>query len=249
MLKCKGISLDYNQFFRLLLGEKMKNDRLKNTLAIIINTLIIVFTFDANYYNFRTDVIRNELVYGFSGMGSFCFFTVLSNDFLLIAALIALVFEVKNSLADTFVLPKWVFNLKFSATTAVTVTFVTVVVFLAPYAEMTGTGYFTLFLGNNFSLHFLSPLLGIFAFIFLERADEFKFKTTVLGVVPTALYSVVYITMVAIIGEKNGGWPDFYGFTFGGKMYLAPISALAMLAASYLFAYLLRKFNQRVNRK
>ncbi|MBO4323079.1 MAG: hypothetical protein J5836_00300, partial [Clostridia bacterium] len=169
----------------------MNKKRLFNCLSLIINLSILYFTIDGNLYNFRTDVIRSELVFGFSGIRSFCFFTVLSNTFLAITCAIALIYNVKNAIKDEYVFPKWVFKIKFSATVSVTVTMMTVVLFLAPWAAATGSGYFSLFTANNFYMHFLSPLLGIITFIFFERAEELSFKDTFLGIIPTALYSVV----------------------------------------------------------
>ena len=226
----------------------MNKKRLFNSLSLIINLSIIYFTIDATLYNFRSDIIRNELVYGFDGIKSYCFFTVLSNTFLALSCIVSLVYNIKNAVKDEYIFPKKVFALKFVATVSVTVTMMTVILFLAPYAQISGTGYFSLFTANNFYLHFLSPLLAVITFIFFEKTEEFDFKNTYSGLIPTALYSMVYITMVAIIGEANGGWIDFYGLTFGGHLWLTPISAIAMLGATYLFSFSLYKLNKKFNK-
>lgn len=223
----------------------MQKKRLYNCLSLIINLSIIYFTIDANLYNFRTDIIRDDLVFGFGGIKSFCFFTVLSNVYLAITCAVCLYYNIRNIIRDEYVLPKRVFLLKYTATVAVTLTMMTVIVFLAPGSALSGKGYFLLFKANNFYLHFLSPMLAIIAVIFFENTEGFEFKNTYLGLIPTALYSLLYITMVAVIGEANGGWPDFYGFTFGGKLYLAPVSALFTLGATYLFAYLIWKAKRK----
>ncbi len=227
----------------------MQRKRLFNVLSLIINLAIIFFTVDANLYNFRTDIIRNDLVFGFDGVRSFCFFTVLSNVFLAISCAIVLFFDVKNAVHDEYKLPVWAFKVKFAATVSVTVTMLTVIFFLAPISAFSGRGYFALFTGNNLYLHFLSPLLALITFIFFESIEEFGKKDALLGIIPTAAYSVVYIIMVVFIGEENGGWPAFYGFTFGGRLWLSPVSAVLLLGATYLFGLGIFKIKTGIAKK
>ena len=85
-----------------------------------------------------------------------------------------------------------------------------------------------------------SPVLAIISFVFFERRDKIKFNTTFLSVVPTILYAIVYTIMVVFVKPEYGGWPDFYGFTFGGRMWAAPISAILILLVTFAIAVLLR---------
>jgi len=48
---------------------------------------------------------------------------------------------------------------------------------------------------------------------------------------------MLYVTMVIFIGEKNGGWYDFYGFNIGGFWYL---SCMVIILATLGLAALLR---------
>ena len=217
----------------------MKKTRALNLISLIFNLLIVVFTIHGVSECFRTDVIRDENWFGSSGWECFKFFTVLSNVFVAIVAFIVFNYSIKNIINDELKMPKWVFMLKFVATTAVTVTFMTVVFFLGPYVVVLGKSYFSMFTGNNFFMHLLTPLLAIFSFIFCERTDNFSFKNTWLGLVPVVLYGIVYTIMVVFVGEANGGWKDFYGFTFGGNMWAIPISLVVMLGATFGFACLL----------
>ena len=50
---------------------------------------------------------------------------------------------------------------------------------------------------------------------------------------PLVLYSLVYLTMVAILQQ----WPDWYGFTFGGKYALIPVVMLVMYSFAALISW------------
>ena len=55
--------------------------------------------------------------------------------------------------------------------------------------------------------------------------------------------------MVVILGRDNGGWPDFYSFTMGGDMKLAPVAGLVIYGATFGFCALLWKLNQIKTKK
>lgn len=225
----------------------MKKTRIQNLLSLICNLLIVLFTIDAFWYSFRTDVIRDEFWFGYSGVHSLRFFTVLSNLFVMFAALIIIIYNFKNVIGDKYVFPKWTIILKFVSTAAVSVTFVTVVVLLAPAYAVIGKGYFTMFAHNNLFMHLLTPLLAITSFVFFEHQDKIKFKTVWLALIPTALYSIVYFVMVVLVTEANGGWVDFYNFTFGGHNWAIPLSAIGMLVMTFLIGLVLwASHNKRV---
>ena len=125
----------------------------------------------------------------------------------------------------------------------------TVVVFLSPVVEVMGYGYFSLFRNENFFLHFLSPVLAIVSFVCFERIENFKFTETLYGVIPTVLYSFLYLPMVVFVGEENGGWPDFYMLTLGGRMWVIPISFIVMYGATFGFAVAERALQKAVAKK
>jgi len=209
----------------------------------------VAFTIDAFYYSFRTDVIRDEFWFGYTGIHSLRFFTVLSNLFVMIVCFMLLIYNIKNIVHDKYEFPKWLITLKYISTTAVSLTFLTVVAFLAPTFAVIGKGYFTLFEHNNFFMHFLTPVLAFTSFVFFERNQKLPFKQTWLAILPTTLYAIVYTTMVVFVGEANGGWADFYNFTFGGHMWVIPISASVILLVTFGLGVLLRVFhNKRIGK-
>ena len=97
--------------------------------------------------------------------------------------------------------------------------------------------YFDFFANGTFFLHFFTPVIAIYSVIWLEESKEKVTKKSAwLGLIPTVVYSILYCYEVVIVGFKNGGWPDFYGFTFGGNYKMVPVSALGMYLATYLIA-------------
>lgn len=225
----------------------MKKFRIFNLVSLILNLSIIYFTISGVIYCFRSDVIREEEWQQFIGIHSLRFFTVLSNIFVAIVALMLVVYCIKNLVNEKYEFPKWLILLKHISTTAVAVTFVTVVVLLAPSYAISGKSYFALFVHNNFFMHFLTPICAAVSFVWFETPHTISLKQSLLAILPVALYSVLYTTMVVFVGEANGGWPDFYNFTFGGHNWIIPISAIMMLALTFgLGTLLMHLHNKRV---
>lgn len=226
----------------------MKNKKLRFTLSLIINLVIFMLMAHTLINNFRTDILRDSDLLEAGGWVSFRYFTMLSNVLAAIAAALVAAFDAKALISDEEKIPRWVLILKYAGTVAVTLTFVTVVVFLGPMVEAMGHGYFKLFQNENFFLHFLSPILAIISFVCFEQIENFKFTETLYGVIPTILYSFAYLPMV-VIGKENGGWPDFYMLTFGGHMWVAPISLIVMYGATFGLAVAERAIQKAIAKK
>lgn len=226
----------------------MKNKKLRFTLSLIINLVIFMLMAHTLINNFRTDILRDSDLLEAGGWVSFRYFTMLSNVLAAIAAALVAAFDAKALISDEEKIPRWVLILKYAGTVAVTLTFVTVVVFLGPMVEAMGHGYFKLFQNENFFLHFLSPILAIISFVCFEQIENFKFTETLYGVIPTVLYSFAYLPMV-VIGKENGGWPDFYMLTFGGHMWVAPISLIVMYGATFGLAVAERAIQKAIAKK
>ena len=218
----------------------MEKKRILNLCSLFVNLSVIFFTVSAIAYNFRSDVIVDKAWFGYRGWKSLRFFTNLSNVLVALSSAITLFYNCRNAIKDEYVFPKFAVAFKFVGTVAVSVTFFTVVFYLAPVFAVNGHGYFALFTGNNFFLHFFTPVLEIISFVFFEKGEPVSFPFTFAGLIPTALYSIVYAVMVVAVGEENGGWADFYGFTFGGKTQAIPFSVAGMLLLTYFIAFFLR---------
>ena len=157
-----------------------------------------------------------------TGFRALRYFTVLSNVLCAVGALAIL-------LTPSDVLPFGVWLLKYLGTAAVTVTLLTVLLFLGPTL-----GYKLLFQGQDLYLHLIAPLLAILSFCFMERDHTLTFGWSLLGLIPMLLYGVFYLWQVVL--RKPAGWEDFYGYNKNGKW---PVSFALMVVGTFLLCMLL----------
>lgn len=209
----------------------------KIAVAITLNCAIVIVT-TAVVLSF---FMGNKDAFIRSGLQSFRFFTTDSNLLSMLGAMVIIPFEVRVLRGRAQKLPRFAVVIKYVTTASVTLTFLTVMLFLGPvfgYSVFLGdTGIFT---------HLLSPLFAIYSFTLLETNCEISFKNVLWALVPTLIYGGVYMTQVFIIGKKNGGWEDFYFFNFGGHWY---ISAVVMFTASILINLLLKTLHNNSYKK
>ena len=190
------------------------------TLDLVINALIFICTAVCYVLDFR----QNGVWSWKNGVYALRFFTLLSNLFCACACL-AVVLS-----AGGRGLPFWVWILKYIGTSAVTVTLLTVMVFLGP-----ALGYKNQLSGAGFYYHLVGPLLAIVSLCFLERVYALSFALSLLGIVPVLLYGLVYLYKV-VLCPQGKRWEDFYGYNKSGKW---PISFAAMLIGAFLICLLL----------
>ena len=193
--------------------ESFRVKMLGDTMDTVINIVIFVITAISILFCFRKD--RHWDLQ--KGKKSLRFFTILSNLFCAISALL-LVFSSSY----------WAWLLKYIGTVAVTVTLLTVMFFLGP-----NMGFKQMFSGKDLYLHLCGPLMAIVSFCFLERRYNLSFPLSLLGILPVIIYGFVYLFEVVIL--KN--WEDFYGYNKDGKWRL---SMVAMFAGGFAVCMLIR---------
>ena len=120
--------------------------------------------------------------------------------------------------------PTWLLVVKYSATCAVTVTFVTVFCYLGPRKRNWGF----LLSGPNFWMHLIFPLLAI-ASLILRAPKRLSFACVFAGLVPVILYGLLYAKKV-VFDPPEKRWEDLYGFTKGVSWVK---SMVAMFIASF----------------
>ena len=190
-------------------------------ISIIINLAIFISTLVIIIFYFRKDGQWNRE----RGLSAFRYFTCLSNAFCAAAALLMAVSEMSGHV------PYVVWLLKYLGTVSLTVTMMTVLLFLGP----TMGGYKALLSGNNLYMHLLGPLLAIISFCFLEKG-KMDTGTAFLGLIPVIAYGLLYLYKVIYAPEEKR-WPDFYGFNRNGKW---PVSYAAMVAGTIVICLVLR---------
>jgi len=153
------------------------------------------------------------------------YFTVQSN---LLCAMVSLVCAVWSLFRPE---PGWLLIVKYAATCAVTITFVTVFCYLGPRFR----NWDFLLSGANLWMHLICPLITI-ASLLLRVPVQFPFAVTFAGLAPVVLYGLLYVKKV-ILDPPARRWEDLYGFTKGVNWKL---SLTAMLALSFAVGTALR---------
>ena len=188
---------------------------------MILNFLLFLCTAAAYVRCFRTEEgtwSRKQ------GIETLRYFTLLSNLFCGLAALAMAIAQLGGSVPHALWLCKYV------SVAAVSVTMITVLVFLGP-----ALGYKSQLSGVNLYLHLLGPLLAIGSFCFFERIYPLTLPLSLLGILPVACYGLFYLNKVVLCPEGKR-WEDFYGFNKGGKW---PVSFVAMHVGAALVCLLL----------
>ena len=149
------------------------------------------------------------------------FFTTLSN--ILCAAACLLTALAINAGG----IPEWIWMLKYIGTAAVTVTMLTVLLFLAPSF---GKGALKVLLsGTDLFMHLITPLLALVSFCVFEKRGM-TFCQSLWGMLPVVLYGPVYLYKILFaLPEKR--WDDFYGFNKQGKW---PVAFTGMVIGTFL---------------
>ena len=211
----------------------------RNFIDLIFNLAIVLSTVWAVRYYY----VGGPDALGSVGSGCFKYFTTDSNILVAVAALVMLIFNVARLFKPEVVMPKWVSVFKYTGTAAVTLTLITVVLFLGPIAAIKAglQGYMRMFADNILALHLTTPLLSIISLIFFERDNDFSLGDCLTACLPTYVYAVVYFTMVVCLKI----WNDWYSFTLGGKVYMIPIAIIVMFLASFGISALLRKLRRK----
>ena len=172
------------------------------------------------------------------GFHSLRYYTVLSNLFCGAASALYAVFKARER--EDRPVPLWVSAVKTSSVAALGVTFTVVMVFLGPVF-----GYSIMFHGGNLFMHLFTPVTAFFVSVFLEEPHRLKAPSTVLCILPTVIYGVIYLCTVLLFGAAGN---DLYGFVHWGFFVGAVIFAL-ILAANFGLVELLCFLSRRLSEK
>ena len=175
-------------------------------MSTLMNLLIVLFTLVLTVQTFCRDGVWSLS----TGWHRLRYFTIQSN---LLCALGSMAL-----LADPAGFAAW--GLKYVGTAAVTVTMLTVLLFLAPVS-----GEFRRwFTGRDLFMHLLTPLLALASFCGFERRG-LGLPMALTGLLPVALYGVHYAWRI-LLAPPERSWEDFYGFNRGGHWKTAMGSML-----------------------
>ena len=207
---------------------------MRKRISITLNILIVIFTCIGTYMMFHPTV--NGVALATRGFRNFKFFTVLSNEFCGVVAILWLIYAILGK--------KFPVLVKLMAAAAVGLTFVIIAFFLAPmYPSL------NLYEGGNFWFHLIVPLTGMVEFVLLKNDSKIPLKYATISAVLSFVYGIYYLGNILINGK--GEWPDtndWYGFLNWGYPVGIGIFAFVVLL-NFAVACLLRWINNKVNSK
>ena len=205
-----SVSARYNKY---MVKNKQK------TVELVLNLIIVAFTIVGIILMLTSEAKEGALQA--SGIQNFKFYTVLTNVFCGLIALIYLIFKALKKDTDKIRV------LKLAAVCGVAITFAVVAFMFGPLY-----GFPQFYQRGNLYFHLLLPLSAMTEFI-LVRREKMPFRYTVFAAVPTLLYGMGYLLNILINGV-GGPWPDtndFYAFLSWGWPVGIAIFAVITLSA------------------
>ena len=212
-------------------------------LSLVFNILIFVFVLFATvamYTGFEFMGHADQLVA--SSVKMLQFYTVQSNLLMGLMALVFVIYDILLLKGKISKMPNALYLLKLTFTVGVSVTLLTVVLYLTPITK----GAAMLYINANLFYHLLVPLLAIATLVFFEKSNAISFKHTPLCLLPTVLYGIYYIinAFTHVVDGKVPAEYDWYLFAQGGT--IATILAFTiMLLFTYVLTLVLWKLNKK----
>lgn len=207
----------------------IRNNRMQCLCAMIGASIVSVCVIIGVTMNLVTLYDEN---FDHMGIRTFCMFTVNSNILAGLSMMFCIPYTIDGLRTGNYHLPDWVVVLMQITVTAVSLTFAVSLCILAPIK-----GFKLIFTGSRFFLHGICPVVSIVIFCFFINSHLVRIWEAILALIPVLLYAAVYVIMVVVIGEENGGWNDFYGFATRVPLW---VSALVILPAAGGVSLLLR---------
>ena len=222
----------------------MKKKNIK--ISLVLNIIIVIFTILASFIMFSGFKFMHgsEPILESTKIGMFKFFTVDSNLFMGIVALLFAIKEIKLLKGKTTDISVKMYTLKLMSTTGVGLTFFIVFGYLAQIAE---GGIPSMIMNSNLFFHLIIPVLSMLTFILFEKTDKLSFKYSFYGLIPTVIYALYYLTNVLIHMENFKVSPiyDWYWFVQNG-VWTAVIVMPIILIITYVISLLLWRLNKKM---
>ena len=214
---------------------------MKRKIVLILNIIIVALAVVGTIIMLQNRPSETGLTA--SGAENLKYFTVLSNEFCGIVAVIWLVLFACDLSRGEVKVRGWMTVLKYMAVTAVGLTFLVIAAFLGPIY-----GHAMLYKGSNLYFHLLLPVAAMAEFAFLDTGEgKLPFKYSFLTVIPTVVYGLAYL--VNLLVNCVGEWPDtndWYGFVNWGLPVGLGIFA-GIILSTWGMACVLRLLNNKVS--
>ena len=196
----------------------------RSILALIACSITLCFTSASIIW-----AVVRHMAEGNSPLHAFRYFTTLSNTVTFFAAGFIFPYAINGIRMKRLIYPRWLSMVHYSGTVCTTLTLVFSMVFILPYDRQMALG------GSNFFLHLVCPIAVLVSFEMVESSYEYRKKDTFICLIPLLIYSLLYTTMVVVIGEGNGGWPDMYKLNTFAPFYVSfPVVWIIAIGISFV---------------
>ena len=127
--------------------------------------------------------------------------------------------------------------------TAVGLTFIIVIAFLAP-----GYGFDKMYNQANLFFHALVPIFAIVNYVFFSQYARIRFIDTLFSIIPSLSYGIVYFIVVASLNGYGDVNIDFYMFGAKGPL-IGAFNFLAVMGIAYLIGLFIYFTNRLLFKK
>lgn len=215
----------------------------KIKISCFINYIIFLLVLIGVIFMFcNINFMGDNNILSISGVELFKFFTVDSNIFMGISALLFGIYEILIIKKKKKNIPHFLYTLKFMATISITLTFLVTAFFLVPTSKYP---YWIYYQNSNLFFHLIVPILSIITFILYEKNRILTIKDTFISMIPVILYSIFYISniLIHITDDYVLSNYDFYGFLRGGYDTIFLV-ILLVFVITYGISLILLVFNR-----
>ena len=127
--------------------------------------------------------------------------------------------------------------------TAVSLTFMIVILFLAP-----GYGFNKMYNYANLFFHALAPVVAMANYMFFLKECRIRFVDTPFAIIPSLLYGIVYFIIVVSHNAYGDLNYDFYMFGKDGPL-IGAFNFIAVMSIAYLMGLILYFVNRLIFKK
>lgn len=200
--------------------------RIKGSCSLIFNfAIVLMFIYSVGRFFVDGGFDLMDIKY-WSG---FTLFAVVANILAAAASGATLIYELRLQGEGEFDLPIRLICLKFAATSAVSLTLLTLLTLVGP-AE----GFAPMLEGAKLCLNLLCPVFAILTLVLFDNRRDIRFVHALCGMLPTLFFGVWHFVMAAVLGCL----PDTYSLYEGSNRY---ITALVILGATLLICLALHR--------
>lgn len=198
-----------------------KNSRIY--LAILFDIAVVIL-------GVMGDILEVQRI----GAGLFEFYTEDSNILAQIACAIHGIASVRLLLRKDNVIPTWMKILKYISVCCLTVTFLVVVLILAPMNAPHGYSQMLLH-GSMLYHHLLCPVIALISFFFFDTEPTLYRRSIVFAMIPTAVYAAVTIVL-NIAKIIKGPYP--FLFVYQQPVWMSVVWCVLILGIALGIAWL-----------